>query len=191
MVSPIRLDFSRLRGASIKEVFCTWIRGLPLNPLMCTPRLKEAKILTNYTFIIFYPKNKTYFGYLYFPRKEKKLMKIKCSSNQQNKGGTYLTSGLTSFMPRASKSASLLSKNPSGRLPFTCLISASVVLTDVCLLSVEAWLTFDSVALLSWKWPFAFSKSNVWFLAETPGFLPKSESAKCSERKNVNEAKVS
>lgn len=50
---------------------------------------------------------------------------------------SYLTSGLTSFIPRADKSASLLSKKPSGRAPFSCLTSELAICDAVCLRSPE------------------------------------------------------
>lgn len=63
---------------------------------------------------------------------------------------SYLTSGLTSFIPRADKSASLLSKKPSGRAPFTCLTSELAIcdaVIAVCLRSPEGSIVLFGIFL--------------------------------------------
>ena len=49
-------------------------------------------------------------------------------------------SGLTGFMPRARKSASLLSKKPSGRAPFAWLILEPAISSDFDVRSPAGWI---------------------------------------------------
>ena len=60
---------------------------------------------------------------------------------------TYLTSGLTSFIPCARKSASLSSKKPSGRAPFICFPSEPAFIEDFLLKSLAFGITSDCAML--------------------------------------------
>ena len=80
-----------------------------------------------------------------------------------------MTSGLTGTIPRARRSASLLSKKPSGRAPFTSLVSEPTIFPDVWVRSLAWWiplfpifseweldnlskLFFDSRGSIDWVW---------------------------------------